>query len=49
MTETLPPSIADRQLHLSGAVNFRDLGGYLTMKAGLNRTMLLALQIGLLQ
>jgi len=30
MKETTPPSIGDRRLPLSGAVNFRDLGGYLT-------------------
>ena len=30
MTETPPPSIGDRRLLLSGAVNFRDLGDYLT-------------------
>jgi protein-tyrosine phosphatase len=30
MTKTPLPSLADRRLHLSGAVNFRDLGGYLT-------------------
>lgn len=30
MIEMTPPSIDDRRLLLSGAVNFRDLGGYLT-------------------
>ncbi len=30
MTESAPPSIFDQRLPLSGAVNFRDLGGYPT-------------------
>jgi protein-tyrosine phosphatase len=30
MKEITPPSVGDRRLSLSGAVNFRDLGGYLT-------------------
>jgi protein-tyrosine phosphatase len=31
MTETIPFPVGDRRLPLSGAVNFRDLGGYPTM------------------